>query len=285
VAAKLAPIAAADVPAVAQFMHTHLNPRVSATAWSTALHVPWRAEPPNHGFLLRDNGAVVGAYLAYYSDRLIGGRQERFCNLGAWCVLEEYRSQGLRLLTSLLAQDGYHFTDFSPSGNVVALNRRLKFSDLDTTTALLPNLPTMPGRWRCRIAADPDVLATTLTGADRQIYLDHCATQAAKHVTISSGDESCYVMFRKDTRKRMRVFASILHVSNPELFRRFARHLGTHLLTRHGAAATLIELRVAGGKPTGSVTLSRSRPKMFKSPHLQAEDIDYLYSELACLAW
>ena len=281
-AAKLAPIATADVPAVAQFMHTHLNPRVSATAWSQALNVPWRVEPPNHGFLLRENGAVVGAYLAYYSDRLIGGKQEHFCNLGAWCVLEEYRSQGLRLLTSLLAQD-YHFTDFSPSGNVVELNRRLKFSELDTTTVLLPNLPTMPGR--CHISADPDVLATSLTGADRQIYLDHRRAQAAKHITISSGDESCYVMFRKDTRKRMRVFASILHVSNPEVFRRFARQLGTFLLTRHGAAATLIELRVAGGKPTGAVTLSRSRPKMFKSPYLQADDIDYLYSELACLAW
>jgi hypothetical protein len=283
VAAKLAPIAAADVPDVAQFMHTHLNPRVSATSWSRALDVPWRVDPPNHGFLLRDNGAVVGAYLAYYSDRLIGGKQERFCNLGAWCVLEEYRSQGLRLLTSLLAQDGYHFTDFSPSGNVIELNRRLKFSELDTTTALLPNLPTMPGR--CRISADPDVLATTLSGADRQIYLDHRGTQAAKHVMIGSGDESCYVMFRKDTRKRVRLFASILHVSNPELFRRFARHLGTFLLTRHGAGATLIELRVAGGKPRGAVSLSRSRPKMFKSPYLQAGDIDYLYSELACLAW
>ena len=58
---------------------------------------------------------------------MIDGRVERFCNLGAWCVLPEHRFHALRLLKALLAQDGYHFTDLSPSGNVVGLNERLGF--------------------------------------------------------------------------------------------------------------------------------------------------------------
>ena len=91
---------------------------------------------------------IVGAHLAFYSERVIDGRLERFCNLGAWCVLPEHRFHALRLLKALLAQDGYHFTDLSPSGNVIGLNTRLGFRFLDTTATAIPNLPwpSRPGR-------------------------------------------------------------------------------------------------------------------------------------------
>ena len=45
-----------------------------------------------------------GAYLALYSERDIDGRTERFCNLAAWCVMDEYRSFGLMLLKALLTK-------------------------------------------------------------------------------------------------------------------------------------------------------------------------------------
>ena len=76
--------------------------------------VPWKVDAPNHGFMLRDGQRVVGVQLAFYSERLVAGRAERFCNLGAWCVLPEYRFHSIRLLMAVLAQDGYHFTSLSP---------------------------------------------------------------------------------------------------------------------------------------------------------------------------
>ncbi|WP_298944431.1 hypothetical protein [uncultured Microbacterium sp.] len=283
-AVELGPITDADLPAVARFLNENLNHRVSAAAWTGALQVPWAVAAPNHGYFLRSDGDVVGAYLAYYSQRVVGGRVEQFCNLGAWCVLDSHRAQGLRLLMSLLRQKGYHFTDFSPSGNVVPLNRKLNFVDLDTTTVIMPNLP-WPTFGRVRVSDDPAVLASVLTGADKKIYEDHRETRAAKHVVLVSGDEVCYVVFRKDTRKGVRAFASILHVGDAALFRRGIRPLGSHLLLRHGVVATLLEPRVVGGKPSGAILLPRGRPKMFKSDTLSASDIDYLYSELTCLEW
>ncbi|WP_194409711.1 hypothetical protein [Microbacterium cremeum] len=282
--AELSPITAADLPAVGKFLHEKLNGRVSAAAWADALHVPWTVSAPNHGYFLRSDGEVVGAYLAYYSDRTIGGTTERFCNLGAWCVDEGHRAQGLRLLMALLRQRGYHFTDFSPSGNVVALNRKLSFTDLDTTTALILNLPwrTPPGT---RISSEPALLERVLTGTERRIYDDHRTTSAARHLLLLSGEDRCYVIFRKDRRKRVRAFASILYVGNRPLFQRLIRPLGSHLLLHHGAAATLLECRVGGGPPRGSIVLGRSRPKMYKSDTLTPDDIDYLYSELTCLQW
>ena len=172
-AVELAPITNADVPAVAAFLHVNLNDRVPLPTWVAAMSAPWRADAPNHGFMLRDGQRIVGAQLAFYAERTIAGRTERFCNLAALCVLPDFRIHSVRLLMALLAQDGYHFTDLSPTGNVIPLNTRLKFRSLDTSAALIPNLPwpTVPNR--TKISADPDVIASTLTGAELELYRDH----------------------------------------------------------------------------------------------------------------
>ena len=220
---ELSPITDPDVAAVAEFLHANLNTRVPASAWLRAMSVPWKVDAPNHGFMLRDGQRVVGAYLAFYSERVVAGQVERFCNLGAWCVLPDFRFHSMRLLKALLAQDGYHFTDLSPSGSVVPLNTRLKFRSLDTSTALIPNLPWPTLIRRTRISADPKVIESTLAGADLELYRDHARAAAAHHLVLIRGSESCYVMFRKVTRKDLPVFAAILHVGNPELFRRAIR--------------------------------------------------------------
>ena len=285
-ALRVEPITTADLPAVARFLHEHLNTRVPAEGWERAVQVPWKVSAPNHGFLLRDaDGAVAGAYLAFYSERTIAGRAHRFCNLGAWCVLPQHRFHSLKLLKALLAQDGYEFTDLSPSGNVVPLNTRLGFTFLDTAGVVAPNLPwpALPGGTRA--SADPAVLENTLAGDDLQIYRDHAGAAAARHVVLTRGGRYCYVIFRTDRRKNLPFFASILYVSDPALFRTMRRRFQSHLLMRHGVPAMLAEIRVVGHRPALSRSLRDPRRKMFRSADLSARDIDYLYSELTCLSW
>ncbi|PFG38843.1 hypothetical protein ATJ97_1331 [Georgenia soli] len=281
---ELGPIQAADVAAVGRFLHAHLNPRLDARAWADALVPPWSVKDrPNHGFLLRAGDEIVGAYLAFYSERLIEGRTERFCNLAAWCVADEHRVHGLRLLRAALRQQGYHFTDLSPSGNVVEVNTRLKFTTLDTTTDLVPNLPWPPSRTVRLLTRRADIEAT-LTGRALQIYRDHAGAAAARHLVVVRDGRPCHVIFRRDRRKNLPLFASILHVGDREVFRDADRHVFAHLLTQ-GAALTLAERRVLGYRPAASVPLRRARPKMFRSPTLRPDQIDYLYSELTCVPW
>jgi hypothetical protein len=283
--AELQPITRADVPPVAEFLHAQLNVRVTAAEWAAAIIPSWTVDQPNHGFLLREGEKVVGVYLAFYSQRKIDGRPEQFCNLGAWCVLKEYRSQGLRLLRALLAQKGYHFTDLSPSGGVVPLNTRFSFSHLDVATALVPNLPWPLWSRQVRIISEPDEIEGTLCGRDLEIYHDHARAIAARHIVVTKHGEACYVMFRKDRRKDLPLFASILYVGNRKLFRATAKFVFRHLLIRYGIPLTLAELRVVGDRPKPSIMLKSPRPKMYRSAELCPDQIDYLYSELTCVAW
>ncbi|WP_430791668.1 hypothetical protein [Actinoplanes sp. G11-F43] len=277
----MTPVTGGEIRAVAEFLHTHLNSRVPVEDWIRAVDVPWKVDAPDHGLMLTDDsGAVVGALLAFYSEREIGGRTERFCNLGAWCVLPEYRFHGLKLLKTMLSRPGYHFTDLSPSGNVVPINTRLGFRFLDTTTALIPNLP-----WPGRATSDPERIRRALTGPDLARYLDHADAPAARHVLLTDRHGACLVTYRRDRRKGLPLFASILHVSDPVAFRRMRRRFHGHLLLRHGVPLTLAETRVTGPRPALSVRLTAPRRKMFRSDSLGPEHVDYLYSELVSLNW
>jgi len=280
---RVEPIGDRDVERAGEFLHAHLNPGLSATEWARAATVPWAGERPNAGFMLLDGGVVVGVQLAFYSERPIEGRIERFCNLGAWCVLPAYRFHSLRLLRAALDQDGYHFTDLSPSGNAVGINARLRFRDLDPATALVPNLP-WPGR-RGAVSDDPALIERTLPGPELALYRDHSATAAARHLVLIDGDEHCYVVFRKERWKRLRAFATLLHVGNPDVARRLERPLLRHLLLRHGAVATFAEQRVLGYRPRVALAVRPPRHRMFRSPSLRPGQIDYLYSELVCVPW
>jgi hypothetical protein len=282
---QMSPITAADVPRVARFLHANMSAGTSADQWARAIDVPWTVDSPNAGFMLVDGDRVVGAHLAFYSERTIDGRPERFCDLGAWCVLPEYRFHGLKLLKALLAQEGYHFTDLSPSGTVVAINARLGFRSLDTATALVANLPWPSWPRRRTIGSDPALLERTLTGRDLALYRDHAGAAAARHLVLVDGEEYCYVVLRKDRFKRLPFAASILHVSNPALFRRMAHPLARHLLLRHGALITLAEDRIVGERPRLSLRVAPLRQRMFHSPSLEPDQIDYFYSELVCLPW
>jgi hypothetical protein len=281
---QLLPIERRDLAPVGAFLSRNLNPRLSPAEWAASIVPPWVVDSPNHGFQLVEGDELVGVHLAFYSRRLINGTVEDFCNLGAWCVLEPHRSQGIRMLRALLAQPGYSFTDLSPSGAVVPLNQRLRFSSLDTDTVLVPARP-LPWPRRTRVIDDLDVIESRLSGPDKVIFEDHRGATAARHLLLERGDRTCYVIFRHDRRKGVPAFASILHVSDRELFADSVTELTRHLLVRHGVLCMLGELRVIGGRPSLALRLKKPRPKMYRSARVGAEAIDNLYSELTCVAW
>lgn len=277
---ELSTITDADIAAVAHFLSVNHKSQVP---WAlSCAAVPWSVDAPNRGYLLRDGHRVVGTLLALYSERLVAGRMERFCNMGSWCVLPEYRSRSISLLNALLAQEGYHFTVLSPDEGPREILSFFKFQALDATAALQPNLPlpSIPGR--TRISADADVIERTLSGASLELYHDHAEAPAARHLVIIRGEDHCYVMYRVTRYKGAPVLATILHISDPVLFRRAAVPLGRHLFLRHGLVATVTELRMIGDKPRAAFKVAR-RPKMYRSVTLEPAQIDYLYSELVCV--
>ena len=213
---------------------------------------------------------IVGVYLAFYSDREIDGRTLKICNLAAWCVVEQHRSQGLRLVRAMLGQRGYEFTDLSPSGNVVALNRRLKFRDLDTATDLVVNLPWPVWSRRTRIVSDLQRIEELLQGRELKIYRDHQRSAAARHFVIVRDDQLCYVMFRRDRRKKLPLFASLLYVSSPEVFRASARMVEATFAAAAQGACHIGRAPAGRIEPQAGIRTSLSAAKDVQKQHAAA---------------
>jgi hypothetical protein len=278
---EVSPITDADVAAVADFLRVNFQDHVP---WArSGLRGSWKVEAPNHGFMLNNGQRIVGVFTAFYSERLVAGHVERFCDLGTWYVLPEFRFHSIRLIKAILAQDGYHFTSLTPSEKVVSIQSRLGFRALDTSAALIPNLPWPTPLSRTTISADPNVIEGTLAGMELELYHDHAKALAARHIVLLRGQDSCYVMYRERRFKRVPL-AVILHVSDPELFRRAILPLTRHLLVRDRLLATVAELRIIRHRPPLSFKVT-SWPKMYHSASLEPDQIDDIYSEYACLPW
>ena len=247
-AVELSPIGDGQVDQVAEFLHRELNPRVAAEAWAKGIGVQWVPDAPNHGFMLIEDGKSSGQTLLFTPNVRSTGDASASAILELCVSADSRRAHAIRLVRAILRQPGYHFTDFSPSGNVIELNRRLGFHSLDNSTALQINWPVLP-RSSVSIITDEVEIEHRLSGRDLQIFRDHRGSAAAHHLLVTSGPELCYVIGRRDRRKRLPVFLSVLYVSNAELFRRSTRHVAHHFLVHTGALATLLETRITGHPP------------------------------------
>ena len=280
--AVLHPITDDDLDTVARFLHAHHDSKVPVESFRRSFAAHHSATRPNNGVMLVDGDDVVGAYLAYYSDRVVDGQMRRMCNLGTWYVLPEYRRHSLRMAKAILAQEGFHFLDLSPTEPVAALNKRLGFEYLDDRAMVLPALPWL---WRPEaISSDPFVIQQALSGDELKLYNDHRDAPAARHVALRDRDAVCYVVLRIVQRKKLPV-AIVVHASRPETLRRMIHPFGGFALLRHHVVAVVVELRWLNGKIPGGSIQRRLHPKMFRSPTLRPEDIDYFYSELLYLNW
>lgn len=272
-----------DVPEAARYLHEQLNPRVSPDAWARLLRPPWQPAG-DRGFALRRDGRLVGVYAAVRSERIVGDRRVPVCNLAAFCVDDDERANSLRLVRALLADREVFFTDLSPSGNVVALNQRLGFRLLDRRTRLAVNLPR-PVRRGIRLSENPEVVVAALSPGDRRIHRDHRDAPAARHLVVQQGDRHAYLVYRRDRRKRLPVFATPLYAGGDRELLREAWPRVRRRLARHGLVFTLAEPRLLGFEPSLSVSLSQPRARMVRGQGWPDDTVDYLYSEFALVSW
>lgn len=280
---KIVPIREEHLSEVGQFLHERLNFRFTPQRWISSVTHRWAENAPNYGMQLRDGERLVGVFCATYSDQVIGGRVERFCNPHSWCVLPDHRKHGIGLLLNLIKQDGYHFTMFTPNATVAKVFLGLKFQNLDDRQFVCFNLPS-PAIFRrgAFTESNPERIAVRLKGQDRLDFEAHMGLPWLNFVVFGVGDDVCWVVYKTTNWKRLRN-AWIMHVSNAGAFHRWSGLLRNQLLQRHGIATLTIEARWLSVRPAWSIEARRAQPKLFKSGTLASSQVRDLYSELVAL--
>jgi len=276
------PIAAKDLPEACRFLARGFQASDAQDAWMAAFSQSWAEHQPNHGYMLQDKGQIVGVIGAIYSDQMIRGRHERFCNVNNWYVDPAYRQHSILLLSRLLTQKGVHFTNLTPRADLLRLFTALKFQYVDDGRVIyILNVPQLRLR-DSKVLTDPDEIVAVLSWADAKVFRDHVSCLGLKQVALGSkADGFCHVAFCKTTVRRIPCI-TILHISNPMRFSRHLPALRRHFL-RYGAPLAQVESRLLSATPHLAIELKRAPHKMFLSHTLAPGDVTSLYTELAAM--
>jgi hypothetical protein len=279
----LEPIRDPDLTGFCQFLVENLSQQRTAEEWARAFLHDWGVEKPNNGFLLRDDGQIVGGIGAIYAQRLVRGKPERFCNITSWCVLDQHRSQSMRLAMALTSQPGFHFTDLTPTEVVSKMLQFLKFKPMNERQAVWPNPPwpfsLLAG---VRVITDSNAIEQVLSPEDAKVYLDHRHLTWLNHLAVGRSGEFCLVVYKR-TQLRGLPGAFILGFSKPGQLIKYRFALGNHLLFKKGLIFTRVESRLLSRIPKPSIELAGFRNKVFRSDTLTEADIGNLYTEIVAL--
>lgn len=279
----LEPIRDEDLPEFATFLFDNLSHERTVEDWTNAFTQHWCSSKPNNGFVIRNEGRIVGGIGAIYADRMVRGRIERFCNITSWCVLDAFRAQSMRLAMAVTGQSGFHFTDLTPTEVVSKTLQFLKFKPMDERHAVWPNVPWRSiARDRARVVDDPTTIDQLLGSEDARAHRDHRHLPWLRHFAVGRRSEWCYVVWKPTRLKGVRG-AMVISLSDAPLFLRCRDALGNYLLMHHGLLYTRVESRLLPRLPRLCVELAGYRNKVYKSDTLGAADMSNLYSELVAL--
>lgn len=267
------------VDKVACFLRDHLNRRVPIENWRRILRYPWASERRNYGYALLRDGDVVGVLCAYYSERQVRGRAEKFCNLHSWCVHPNHRSESLRLLLAPLRQRDDTITTLTVSKETVDIIKRFGFSPLDEKIVLLPNPLLAFGAWRTKATTEPTAVLAGVDDDHRRILTDLGPMRSARATLVRDGGDWCLCFSRCERRKGVPV-TRIVYVSSPGLFTAWLGAFVRSFLNEDATPITTCSPRFLIRRPSLSLVADEPRPQLFRSSRLRAADITCLYSEL-----
>jgi hypothetical protein len=277
-------VACADFRDVEDLL-TNFWRRGNEVKWHKLFEYQWERDENYCGLALKDNEKVVGVIGMIFSQRRIDEKVEKFCNLTAWFVREEYRGRAIALLLPLLAMKDYTITDLTPSKNVYKIQNKLGFKDLETKGRLL--LPFgrrlfQPKYSPINLTHDLAAIQQKLEGQNQKIFNDHKHYRCL-HFLLTGKDRYCYIIYTKLRRKRTQ-HVHLHYISDPDLFALAYRDIRKSILCYAKARFLLIDSRfVKNRKLPLSICLPYRAPKQYISSTLKPEQIDNLYSELVML--
>lgn len=272
----------ADLQEAAEFLHTHMNSRFSAAEWCGGLRACWLPDAPNHGFVLRAGGRIVGILCAVYSEQVVNGQRERFCNPHSWCVLEPYRKRSVDLVLAVIRQPGYHFTMFSPNADGIKIFGYLKFKPLDNSMLIMPHLPSPGFSPAFKVLTDEQKIAAVLPAHVAACFAGHKDISYLRTLVFGAAERYCLVIYKHGRYKRMRS-AEIIYLSDQKLFEQNWTRLRSHLLLHCNLFVSSIERRLLANPPRWSFVGPLGPQKFFLSSTLTAADIQNTYSELVAM--
>ena len=271
-----------DFDRVYPLFHSFGGPPISKDKWKKIFVSPWETTEDFCGYLLLKDGEVVGYLGLIFSQRILNGQIEKFCNMTSWVVNEDCRSQSISMLVELLKLKDYTLTNFTASPTVARILSKFGFTEFPVDQRVLLPKPRVAARGH-RCDFDLQVIQRKLKGEELRIFDDHQGLNC-EHLLLQSDSGDCSVVLKK-TKRRKLTFARVHYLSNVAVFHECMESLTARICFRLRVFGVMVDERyIAGHKFRNSVSYPHQRKAYFKSNSVvESRLIDTLYSEVVVL--
>ena len=269
-----------DVAAVVRFCAEGFGD--DPALFARILSPTWDPQRVDKGAILEDQGRMVGFATALYSHRILKGGWTKFCALGPWYVLPDYRAGSLQLMSFLLAQKDYTFTSHSPNAISLAILTRFKFERLSTYWHIYPlgaNISSL-ARGGVHIEANDETILSCATEQEKVLINDH-HPGGCSVIRVSTHNASGLVITKRRTLRNVPV-SELLYVGDQGLVVRHFERVKWAIARKEGTCMLIADSRLLGANAPRPL-LWRERIRMFRSEVLKADEIDNLYSEVVAM--
>lgn len=276
------PAGPADIDPVCELLHTKMNRRIPLDRWPGIMTYPWLTEKPDLGWLVEDNGDVVGYLGLIYADRTVSaGGTARIACMTSMYLAKTLRGSGVgaELVALALADPAVTYIAISSTAktHVMLANRGFRVLDdhryiwrksAEPTTAI-------------EVVTDPAAIAAAVPEDQRKLLADH-APYRVTPVLLKSPDGDCLLMLAVREKSGGISYHEALHVSAPDVLARHAQSLADALLPP-GSAVLAVDCRFLADQPVAAATEPLPVPRSYITPNLAPPDVDFLYTEIPVL--
>ncbi|TFF25532.1 GNAT family N-acetyltransferase [Jiella endophytica] len=280
-----------DVEAVAALLHDRMNGRIPAETWRLLLDYPWRPPEAERGWLVEDDGQIVGFMGTVYSDRPTATGTRRFCDLSSWYLVSGYRGTGVgdELLRSGMEKPGVTYQTMTARRATGRKIRALGFSILDETRSLFrPGDAAQIGNGGLRLIRDPAEIRERLSPDERRMLDDHHGFDI-HHAVIEDGDGSAgeagrgtWLVWQRKLKGDAVAYHEVLHACDYDFL---SAHAGSiaGLVSVGEKAVLAVDTRMMNGADDQGEVEKIPLPRWYRSDDVQPRDIGHLYSEVLLL--
>ncbi|MHA1564812.1 MAG: GNAT family N-acetyltransferase [Alphaproteobacteria bacterium] len=278
----LRPASPADIPAIVDFLHDHMDRRISQARWRRIVEYDWPGAKPTCGWLVEDGDDIVGYLGLVYAPRIIDGADHCLVNLTSWYLRRPYRDlkTALAMLRAATADEDATYTVFSSRPAVTRLMRRAGFRCLDDTRFIWRLSDA--GAGNLEVSTDPATIRSGLSPPARLLFDDHATFDATPYLLRAPSGETCFLLMSIRRKGAGIAYHEALYMSDPSVFAPYAQQFADLILPAEQALVAL-DCRFLDGQEVTAETEPIPAPRFFKSSRLQPSQVDFLYSEILLL--
>lgn len=294
---------AGDFDSVYELLKRLNNTSLGKADWARITKLHFNSAQAHYGYVLVDeNGGVQGFLGTIFSERYLGGKEIKFCNIHSWIVDPEAKNGGISLLMKALRLKDYVITNFTASEAPYLIFTSLKFKEVEYKNFMIFPFQSSKNVKKIiiKIITEQNA-AEILDQQDLQLFQDHKNFDNVQFIWFQKGNESSLLISKRKEYMpaplkklgflklliRKQLFLGQLHyVRNaPFFFEIFANTFqGLRICKMLGVVGLLSSDQfIPSQVKINKKKYSSKRPYMFKHSTIEARDIDTLYSEFFVL--